>query len=307
MNIGETLKFIRKNKKQTQREISKGYLDRTTYSRIENDERSVRINDLQGVLNKMSVNVHEFFTFAKFDLEQQQFRELFDACREQPEHEGLKKQLFAYYKKQAAKPTKNLRELSNQLAIKNYFHHYWKEIPAINEGDIELVYRVLTKKNYYFQYDYILLANIIPYLSEHQADVLIKKAIPIKDEEQRDEITKNNAFNALLNLIHVRIYEGEWLIVKKYVKLAKRQPGLLKSYKHRLDLYYFDSLFTYLLTKDPKALEKTQLFIKVTEDIGDKNKADAMKEEVELLSQNLGENSTVKAVNRKPTNLIKEG
>ncbi|WP_086349300.1 helix-turn-helix domain-containing protein [Candidatus Enterococcus clewellii] len=307
MDIGETLKFIRKNKKQSQREISKGYLDWTAYSRIESDERSVRLNDLQSVLNKMSVNVHEFFSFAKFDYEQQQFRELFVRCKDQPENEKLKKQLIAYYKKLAIKPTKDLRELSNHLAIKSCFHEQWEEIPAISESDKNLVYRLLIKKNYYFQYDYIILANMIPYFSESQANAIIKKAIPIKDEEKRDETTKNSAFNALLNLIHVRIYEGEWLLVKKYVKLAKRQPGFLKSYKHKLILYYLDSLFTFLLTEDPKALEKTQLFIKLTEDIGDQGKAEAMREELALLIQKKNNTSAVETITQRPLTLIREG
>lgn len=125
MNIGETLKFIRKNKKHSQREISKGYLDRTTYSRIESDERSVRVNDLQGVLNRMSINVHEFFSLARFDIEQQQFRVLFNDCSERPKDEKMKKQLLAYYKKLTIKPVKNLRELSNHLAIKSGFHEQW--------------------------------------------------------------------------------------------------------------------------------------------------------------------------------------
>lgn len=307
MNIGETLKFIRKNKKHSQREISKGYLDRTTYSRIENDERSVRVNDLQGVLNRMSINVHEFFSLARFDLEQQQFRVLFNDCSEEPKDEKMKKQLLAYYKKLAIKPVKNLRELSNQLAIKNGFHEHWSEIPEISTSDCELVYRLLSKKSYYFQYDYVLLANMIPYFSEQQVSVLVTNAFPIKDEEKRDERTKSSALNALLNLIHVRIYEGEWLLVKKYLKLAKKQSGFLKSYKHRLDLSYFDNLFTYLLKKEPKALEKTQLFIKVAEDIGDQHKADAMRNELHLLIQKQNEKSIETKSSRYPINLIKEG
>lgn len=181
------------------------------------------------------------------------------------------------------------------------------EIPEISNSDCELVYRLLSKKNYYFQYDYVLLANMIPYFSEQQVSVLVTNAFPIRDEEKRDERTKNSALNALLNLIHVRIYEGEWSLVKKYLKLAKKQDCFLKSYKHRLDLYYFDSLFTYLLTKDPKALEKTQLFIKVTEDIDEQHKADAMKNELHLLIQKQNEKSVETETIRRPVNLIKEG
>ncbi|MBP1047542.1 helix-turn-helix transcriptional regulator [Enterococcus sp. BWM-S5] len=307
MNIGETLKFIRKSKRHTQREISKGYLDRTTYSRIESDERSVRLNDLQSVLNKMSVNVHEFFSFAMFDLDQQQFRELFKHCGEHLKDEKTKKQLIAYYKKLAVKPTKDLRELSNQLAIKNYFHDHWEEIPSISESDSELIYRMLVKKDYYFQYDYILLANLIPYFTEKQADLLIKKAIPVKDEEKRDELTRNSAFNALLNLIHVRLFEGKLMLVKKYLKLAKKQQSALRNSSYKLDLYYFDCLFKFLLTKDPKAFEKTQLFIKVTEDIGEQDKAELMRRELALLTEKGEEDSSNESKSSFPIYLIKEG
>lgn len=297
MDIGETLKFIRKNKKHTQREISKGYLDRTTYSRIENDERSVRVNDLQNVLGRMSVNVHEFFSFAKFDLDQQHFRELFSYCDEHPKDEKRKKQLISYYNKLAVKPKKDLRELSNQLAIKSSFHECWEEVPEVTKNDSELVYRMLANKSYYFHYDYSLLSNLIAYFSEEQADLIIKRAIPIKDEEKRDEVTKLYAYNALLNLIHARLHEGKWQPVKKYLKLAKKQPGLLKSYSHRLTLYYFDNLFNYLLTGDPKALETAQLFVKVREDIGDQNTAEAMRKEIALLTEKKAEAAKIEALN----------
>ncbi|MBL1229499.1 helix-turn-helix transcriptional regulator [Enterococcus sp. BWB1-3] len=307
MEIGETLRFIRKKKKFTQQEISKSYLDRTAYSRIEGDERPVRMNDLSGILDGLSVNVHEFFSYIMFDYDQQSFRELLHNCLDQSNNHHDKEKLISYFKRLNNKTNKNLREFSNYLAIKHCFQNLWNEIPPINKNDVEIAYRNVADKDYYFQYDYAIIMNIIPYFSTERADSIIKQVIPIKDEAKRDSTTKNFAYSILINLINLRIHDNNLSSAKDYLELAKKQPSLFRNYSHRLDLNYLDSLIEFLSNGDPSAYTKLLTFVNMTRDIGDYEKAETMKAELKTLTQKKFDEKYKEKRTHLPINLIKEG
>lgn len=290
MNTGETLRFIRTKKNLTQKEILPDHIDPSAYSRVEAQKRPIRINDLQEILANLSITPEEFFSLSALDQEQQQFRHLFYYCGNHLENKAKKIKLLSYYFELDKKKAKDLRETSNYIAIKNYFSPHWKEIEAISTKEANSIFNQLNQKRFYFQYDYILLSNLVTYFSPTQSDLLISKAYPIELEDDRDYITKKFAYNTLLNLISIRLHEEDHEKAKKYIKIAQRQDKNATNYSFRMNLKYLENLTNYLISGETVYMKQVYNFIENIEDIGDFSYAESVKEEVKKLTYNKGKN-----------------
>lgn len=286
MNVGDALKFIRKKKGYKQREMTTEYIDRSAYSRIENGTRSIRINDLQEILNKLSIQAGEFFSFANLneDYNQQEFRNTYYYCRKNTEDEQKKKKLLGYYGEALLKEDKNLRDISNYISIKNGFCTIWDEVNPITEEELQMIYELLIEKEYYFLYDYIIICNLIFQFSEEQADALITKAIPVKDAELRDYETKHIAHNAVLNLVTGRIYEGKYDEARKYIALAEEQIKSFNDYSSKMHLYYTANLLDYIVSGNPEYYYRIINYINVVKDLGEDLYASELTNEVQTLT-----------------------
>ncbi|MTD40107.1 helix-turn-helix domain-containing protein [Erwinia sp. CPCC 100877] len=286
MNTGETLKFIRKKRNLTQKEILPTHIDPSTYSRIEAQKRPIRINDLQEILNGLSVTSEEFFSLNELDMEQQQFKQLFYYCGRHLDNQSKKNKLLNYYNELKHTNSKNLKQLSNYIAIKNYFSQHWNEVEKLTAKETNYTFNLLVEKLFYFQYDYILLSNLITHFNAKQSDLLIDKAFPIELEEYRDSTTKKFAYNALLNLISIRLHERNYEKTFKYIKLAKQQDKTASNYSFRMNLKYLENLTNYLTKGETKYMKQIYNFIEIIEDIGDFDFAELVKEEVKNLTYN---------------------
>ncbi|WP_321383140.1 helix-turn-helix domain-containing protein [uncultured Enterococcus sp.] len=286
MNVGEALKFIRQKKGYKQREMTTEYIDRSAYSRIENGTRSIRINDLQEILNKLSIQAGEFFSYANLnkDYNQQEFRNTYYYCRSHPEDEQKKKKLLGYYGKALSKEEKSLRDISNYISIKNGFCQLWDEVDAITQEEIQMIYEFLIDKEYYFLYDYIIICNLIFQFNETQADALIMKAIPVEDAELRDFETKQIAHNAVLNLVTGRIYEGKFDEARKYIGLAEEQVKSFNDYSSKMHLYYTANLLEYIVSGKPEYYYKIINYINLLKDLGEELYASELSNEVQTLT-----------------------
>ncbi|MBO0439406.1 helix-turn-helix domain-containing protein [Candidatus Enterococcus ikei] len=284
MNIIETLRFFRLKLKLTQREMMPDYTDPSTYSKIESNTRSLKVSELEEILGHISINSEEFFTFATFDKEQQYFRKYYYYCAAHLENKSTKQKLLTYFYSLKEKEDKTLRELSNYLAIKNFFHGQWDEVDSITSKEMSSTFQTLMNKSFYIQYDYIITNNLIRFLDAKQADLLIARLFPIKYEEQRDFTTKKFAHNILINLISLRLYAKDYTSAKKYIKLAKKQDKQNENYSFKLNLQYLNNLLNYLLDGEPDHMERVYDFIHLLENAGDIMQAQEVKKEVKMLT-----------------------
>lgn len=303
MNIGDTLHFFRTQANFTQKEMLSNHSDPSIYSRIENNKRPPRIGEIKDILNKLSIESEEFFSFASLDIEQDEFRNLFYYCAKHLENSPKKKKVLSYYKELSAKKNKSLKELSNYIGIKNYFYDHWEEVTEVTIDELESIFNYLMNKKVYFQYDYILISNLIHHFTVKQADLIISKAIPIVYEEKRDSVTKNFAYNSLINLISIRLHDKDYERAAKYIRLAKKQDKLNNNYNYRMNIQYLSNLLSYLEKGEPIYMEHIYNFIHILEDIGDYTHADNIKKELKILTHN-----TIKASNtrRYPVALLKK-
>lgn len=305
MKIGGTLKVIRKNKKLSQQDLSTTYMDRTAFSRVERDERSIRVRDLLDILNILSVDLNEFFSLSKESNDL--FRELFYYCSDNLDDQKSKKRLLAYYKTNNEKTEKNLKELSNHLAIKNCFCQHWEEVPSIEKEEIQDVVKLLKEKKYYYQYDYVILLNTIAYFEKADADFIFKKSFPLSDESRRDYTTKNAAYNALLNLINIRIYDGDLKLAKKYLTFAKKQGNFKRNYSYKLELNYFENIIDFLSTGKVDSYNRILTFIDIYDYMGDHERSKQMRTEMEMLTKNHFIETFIDGKPQFPIGIIKEG
>ncbi|WP_086313396.1 hypothetical protein A5821_000875 [Enterococcus sp. 7F3_DIV0205] len=303
MNIIDTLRFFRLKLKLTQKEMMPDYTDPSTYSKIESERRSLKVSELEEILSHISVNAEEFFNFATFDKEQQDFRKYFYYCANHLENKSTKQKLLNYYFSLKSKQDKTLRELSNYIAIKNFFHDHWPEIDEISSEEITNTLEELLNKSFYLQYDYVITSNLIRFFNAKEADLLVAKMFPIKYEEQRDFTTKKFAHNILINLITLRLYAKDYNGAEKFIKLAKKQDKQNENYNFKLNLQYLTNLLNYLLDGEPVYMERVYDFIHLLENAGDINHANNVKKEVKMLTH---ERDSEKILNNYTIGLLKE-
>lgn len=283
MNIGETLRFFRKKLHLTQKEMLDNHLDPSSYSRIEHGKQIIRIDTLAEVLKKLSLSPEEFFARISLDEDQKKFKALFYYCAEHLDNQSMKQKLVDYYLK-LAKFQHNLKELSNYIVIKVYFSQFWSEIDPITDKEIQEIVKYLLKKDYYQQFDYLIISNTIRFFSTKQQDLVLSRAIPISDEDLRDSTTLNFAYNMLTNVISSRIHERDYEGAAKYLSIAKKQDKKGKNYNFRMNLQYLNNLLEYLVTGEYHYMEYLYDFIKLIENIGDLQQAETLKKEVTYLT-----------------------
>ncbi|EOL43537.1 helix-turn-helix domain-containing protein [Enterococcus caccae] len=285
MNIGETLRFFRKQLHLTQKEMLDNYLDPSSYSRIEHGKQVIRIDTLAEVLKKLSVSSEEFFAHVSLDEDQKEFKDLFYYCASHLDNHTKKKKLIAYYSTLKERQL-NLKEFSNYIVIKSYFSQFWEEIDPITEQEIKKTAQYLLKKNYYQQYDYVIICNMIRFFTFKQQDLIIARAIPIPNENRRDYVTKNFAYTTITNLITSRIYEKDYNGAQKYILFANKQDMTASNYNYRMNLQYLHNLLQYLLTGNHKYMEHIYDFVRLLENIGDTLQAENLKKEIKFLTYN---------------------
>ncbi|MBM7688412.1 transcriptional regulator [Enterococcus ureilyticus] len=293
MNLGDTLRFIRTKKDIKQKEMLPNHQDSSTYSRIENNQRFVKLNDLATILKQLNIQSEEFFSLTSLDDHQETFNYLYYYCGNHPNNKASKKKLLDIYYQIDSKTYRNIQEISNYYAIKCYFHTIWEEVSSITLDEINVIYSTLSNTKYYFCFEYKLLSNLISFFNPQQTKILIQKAYPIKDEDNRDYTTKKFAYNTLINAITVTLYNKDYDSTRKYIKIAKTLDKSNSNYSYRMNLKYLENLTDWLLTGEIKYMQQINNFITILSDIGDTTHANNIKQEVKELTHSKDSNENV--------------
>ncbi|MGM0217696.1 helix-turn-helix domain-containing protein [Enterococcus sp. AZ126] len=284
MNIGDTLRFFRTKLKLSQKEMAPEYMDSSAYSRIEGNVRSIKIDELQNIFDKTGISSGEFFRFFDLDDNQTKFKDLYIYCATHLDNKSKKNKLLDYYKNLKTIEHKNPTQLSNYIAVKNYFGSHWDEVDEINQQEVDDIFNDLMKKKFYLQHDYILVSNIARLFSAKQIDLIIPRIIPVPFEKNRNTETKKFAHNTLINIISLKLYAMDHTGAEKYIKLAQKQNKMETDYNFKLNLQYLNNLLQYLVTGEMIYIERVHDFIHILEDIGENLHANLVKKEVKILT-----------------------
>lgn len=287
MEMHEILRFFRKKLGFTQKEILPD-LDPSVYSRIESGKQELKINDLKTILNSMSLSPKEVFSITSLDEEQRKFKTLFYFCVQNLDDQIQKKCLINYYHKISSK-NKNLRELSNYIAVKSYFVHFWDEIDEITPEELDYTYSLVMNKNYHQHYDFVLIRNTIRLLDKGRTDLIISKFFLTNQGQPDKPAVNDSVYYILINAISTRIYEKDYDEARRYIQLAKRQDKERKNLNYRINLKYLENLLDYITVGDYQYMERIQEYIHILKDIGDSFTAEQIKTEVKEVLNNITE------------------
>ncbi|MBO0440839.1 helix-turn-helix domain-containing protein [Candidatus Enterococcus ikei] len=283
MNIGKTISFFRKRLKFRQKELVNDHMESSSISRIEQGKQSLKVEALIEILNKMSLTTEEFFAKCLIDKTQDEWKKLFYKCAENPNNESTRKELIFYYEKIKNKE-KSLKELVNYYSVKLYFSKFWTEIDSVTEQELDEAFNYLKSKEYYQQYDYILISNIILLMKNSQQEYLLSRTIPIEDESARTNEVKKIVCQILINLITSRIYRKDFVGAKRYLKNTEALDISRTDYRLALNIEYLKNLLGYLITGEAFYMKNIQTYIILLEFVGDEQTLKAIKEEVKILT-----------------------
>lgn len=282
MNVGDTLYYFRKSRGLKQREIL-DYNTSSVYSKIESDKQELKFSELMDFIDKVDITSEEFFEY--IDNEQMIFRKLFKNASSDLENLALKEELLTHSFEWNDIDKKSLREISNYVAIRVFFSEYWNDIQPLNSKELDYLFRLLNSKKIFFQYDYILLANIIYLLTEKQIDILITKAFPLKENQICTYTTQSIITNLINNLISNYLYKENYTEAINYLNLAKKQKPLLENIRYKIVIAYLTNLTQYLMTGEYTAIKKVYDNIEFLLSIGEKDLATNMKVDTKSLTQ----------------------
>lgn len=280
MEIHEVLRFFRKKLQFTQKEILPD-LDPSVYSRLEGGKQEIKLNDLKQIMNSLSLSQEEIFFNAPLDSEQRKYLTLFYYCSQNLHNLKKKQELLLYYEEIKNK-SKNLRELSNYIAIKSYFSQLWEEVDRLTNEEINTTYTMLVNKKYFQHYDYSIIRNLIRFFDKKQIDVLMMKIFPLKQQSPEMPFRSSLVYHIILNVITARLYDKDFEDAKKYVTLAKKQYKKRDDLFFRLNLKYLENLLNYLSTGDYQYMHRIQEYINLLEDVGDTELANHIQKEIKL-------------------------
>ncbi|WYJ88388.1 hypothetical protein A5888_000107 [Enterococcus sp. 9E7_DIV0242] len=284
MKIGDTLRFFRTLKGFTQKEVLKSSTDHSIYSRIENGKRSVRLEELQEILDTLSVNIEEFISFSGFDTNQGVFRKNFYGAAADLEDLEKKAIVIKYYREILATPKKTTVQLSNLVSIKAFFSQFWSEVVPVTQEEIQEAYDLLSNTDYLSQYDYALLANIVFQFPTEQRKVLMKKAYPIMDQSLRDPETLKLAYNAIPNAMTACIQEKQYDEGKEYAKMIDTIEKSAKNVHIIMNIKYLENLIYLITTGDRSYQKKINRYIDILQEHGFTAIAEASDKEMRILT-----------------------
>ncbi|GGD04827.1 hypothetical protein [Enterococcus wangshanyuanii] len=278
MLINDTIKFFRTMKNIPSSSMFPDH-SKSYYSKLENGRSSIKINELNNVLNRLELTTSEFFFYFDdgFDGE---FVNLFRDCSIHPEDHMRKENLLKHYYSIEMAYSKNSKILAQYYSIKSHFLGKWPNIKSFSNTEKEHIINYLTEKSFYTYYDYVLFSNSIVYFDRRQTLDVTTRMLPIAWESFRDHETKKYAYTAYINIITARIYNKEYDEAKLYIEMAEKEDIKSSNYFFKFSIQYLKNMILFIETEDLVYLNKIYNFISLVEDAGDSSMANLLKEEV---------------------------
>lgn len=277
MDIPATIKNFRlkKNLKQKDIHISKFS---STLSRIENGTRSVKVEDLENILDFLGINEREFFSYAIMNDPSNNFAL---KVRKASSRNDLmvKEHLLDTYFLEEYRFSRTSKELAFYYTIKGHFGKRWK-IGSLTDIELQHVHTHLTTQHYYGYYEYLLFVNTIQLFDTQRMIEIIDIVLPFENEKLMDHDSKKYAYSGLINAISIVMYRREYDTALEFIELAEKMDVNNSNYYFRFSIQYFKNIIFYIQTKDMTYHAKIHNFIDLVKDIGDIEIAEQMEQEV---------------------------
>ena len=280
----EALKQIRqaKNKKISEINIGKS---RFVYSRIENGNTKINLEDLSQILDNLDLSFNEYIMFANYEDPLPEYRRLLNQCISSPDNSFYKSELIAkYYSPNNIKKKTKLERLF-LIGIVGNFSSRWDEVKQLNPNEIIYIFEKLVNQSFYSEYDYLTAINLIPMLSIDMLDSLVSALYPIQFKEQREPELIQKFYLMIMNIVSFSIYNLDYKKALYYIKLVENDINVEENYYLKISILYHKNIVLRFIKKDTFYIEKARQVIKLVYDLGDDSLAQAYEKELNELME----------------------
>lgn len=256
MRFYEAIKYIRIKLNLTQQEIYKGVVSQSTYSRFENGERVLPIEDIEIFANRLGMQLSDVYNIQKE--QDQRLAFIIDQTKEclnqktDPNQEvNIKNLEFLYETAQEYKNT-SLAFLRYFYYIRQHFYKFSPKIPKIALEDTEQVYYELKKRKIITAINLQFIIDFTVHFSDEQI-LDISKSFKEYDFKQVSSLNSRYSYQlpeALSNLADSSIDRALFQHGKMRKKLLDNANELLTTLIKYQDIKYStDHVILYKVSK----------------------------------------------------------
>lgn len=295
MEIGDTIKFFRTSMNLKQEELFPVEMfSSSTLSKIETGKRTLKVEELQVMLNQLGLTFDEFSRLTDFDKDQKEFVKSFYACAADPKNPEFKSEILKYYDYYKKNKEKSQRHKSNYISIVNFFtSHYPDEIKPLEMIECEKTINQILDKKFLQHYDFTIISNTIFMFPHRQINQIFDTIYPLFDPDIRSSETLayiNRIFN---NIITINIHNKRLTSAMKYISYAKKsnKGEFQQNNGFKLALRYLENCAKYLKTDNLKYLTTAEETISLIAELGNVQMAECLSSELKMIIEKNFKNS----------------
>lgn len=286
--INELIKQVRLDAGVKQKDARKGVMGPAAYSRVENGKKALNFEELMQIIGNLKITFQDFlFMYLEPEMEKTTRNQLVILFNELPDGKALRGIFKMYSDFEIRFSELNIDELSVYFDIKAIFHkNYPNDVAPVTPKEQKLVLERIynSDKKVLFTDDYRLIAQLINDVSLEDKMRLLKIVFPIARSTFLADKTKQHICNILTNSITPLMAQKKYGEVKHILEIAREHKFLYKeSYYYLSHFSYLEYLYEFIVEKKVKSFQKVNDIIKAIDIIGDKESAETMTKELQML------------------------
>jgi len=261
---------------------------RSQSAKVEKNKVVFTIDLLRELSRNMGVTLEEFMHISEFDTQDEYLLHKYRHCIKYSDREQDKKEFLIIFNNLYSKKMTDLTINQSKLlfTIRATLSLYWEEIPKLSHLDVKNMYDSLIKKDFFSQYDYMVLCNGATLFSLEQLENLVKKGFPVYLNQKRNSTTKSYSLMFMLNVISINIYKGEYKKALYYTELLERHREKTRDYYTQINILYLKNICLGFLNNDNRFFLKAYNTIDIMKEVGDTKAANQLENELNALISN---------------------
>lgn len=287
MEVGETLKFFRQKMDLKQEDLlPKDMFSVSTLSKIESGQRTLKVSELQIILDRLSITFAEFFKLTEFDAPQDNFIKDYYTCASNPKDKKNKKTVLKHYKELVKLKEQSQKKLSNYISLVNFFsYHYPEEIQPLDKKETLEIVEKISKKEFLLHYDLTIISNTIFMFSIPKQNEILERIKPKFMPEIRSSESLGYINRLMNNMITANIYCRDTKQALKNIETAKNlnYSPTQQNQGFKLIIIYLENIVHFLRTKDLDYWVKAKNLVNILELFGDTITAECLSEELDII------------------------
>lgn len=295
-SVNDLVKQVRLDVGLGQKEARNGVMDKSSYSKFENNKKNINYSELLAILKNLQVPFRDFLDMYLEPNLERTIRKAYYTGVQKFITCGNSEEIISIYEEVERRfPELSIDELTVYFDIKANFHKKYPE--AINpitpkEQKFVLDRFYSSSNDVMFEEEYRLISQIINDIDPDEIINVIDHIFPIDKAYILSEKIKQHIGNIFLNAITPLLFRKEYDKAEYILKIADEHKFIYdQSYFYLAQFTYLNNLYLYLAKNDISGIIKANEIISAIKLIGDKGSSELMEKEVKKLvegKQNTG-------------------